>query len=202
MSVQQKNLDMNSNEWEGTETGPGTEEAMATHGEVSGDESLAASLGLNAQLFAFQLLNFAIVVVIVWFLILKPLTKALDERKKKIDESLDNAKEVETKLGMAESKFQERIDEAKVEANAIIEKTHDESKKLADNMKTQAQEEVEKLVSQAKKNINSEKKAMMEAVKKESADMIVLALEKILSEKMDGAHDKKIIQDSLKDLKK
>ena len=46
------------------------EEVVDTHGASTGDESVAASLGLNGQLFAFQLLNFAIVAVIIWFLIL------------------------------------------------------------------------------------------------------------------------------------
>ncbi len=180
------------------------EENTEIHTEVghgAADEGLAASLGINAQLFAFQLLNFAVVAAIIWFLILKPLTDKLEERKKIIDESLDNAKEVETKLTMSEKKYQERIDEAKVEANALIEKAHGESKKMAEDMKTRAQDEVEKLVAQAKKNIGTEKEAMIEAVKKESADMIVAALEKVLNEKMDGATDKKIIEDSLKGLK-
>lgn len=174
------------------------------HGDGHGaaEQGLAASLGLNAQLFAFQLLNFAVVAAIIWFLILKPLTDKLEERKKIIDESLDNAKEVETKLTMSEKKYQERIDEAKIEANKIIEKTHAENKKMADDMKERAQDEVEKLVAQAKKNIGAEKEAMIEAVKKESADMIVAALEKILNEKVDSDNDKKIIEDSINSLKK
>lgn len=172
------------------------------HDVATGEEGLAASLGLNAQLFVFQLLNFAIVVAIVWFLILKPLTNALEKRKKIIDESLDNAKEIETKLGMSEQKFQERIDEAKVEANKIIEKTYTENKKMSDDMKAHAQDEVEKLVIQAKKNILDEKESMIAAVKKESAEMIVTALEKILGDKLDAKDDKKIIEDSLKGLKK
>ena len=51
-----------------------------------------ASLGINPTLFVFQLINFAIVATIIWYLILKPLTKKMTERAKLIDESLDNAK--------------------------------------------------------------------------------------------------------------
>ncbi|MCX6778657.1 MAG: ATP synthase F0 subunit B, partial [Candidatus Magasanikbacteria bacterium] len=50
------------------------------------------SLGINGQLFVFQLINFILVAAILWFLILKPLTKKMAERKKIIDESLDNVK--------------------------------------------------------------------------------------------------------------
>ena len=105
-----------------------------SHGAVVGEETLAASLGLNGQLFAFQLLNFAIVSAIIWFLILKPLTKTLEERKKVIDESLDKAKQVETNLQMSEVKFQEKLDEAKVKANKVIEKSHSEAEILSETM--------------------------------------------------------------------
>jgi len=172
-----------------------------SHGAMA-DEGLAASLGLNGQLFAFQLLNFVVVAVIVWFLILKPLTKKLEERKKLIDESLDKAKEIETNLGMSEKKYEEKLDEAKVEANKVIEQAHSEGKKLGEDMKIQAKEEVEKIVQQAKKNIAAEKESMMEQVRSEAAGLVVAALEKVLNEKVDSESDKRIIQESLNKLKK
>ena len=72
--------------------------------EIPQDAGVLASLGINGQLFVFQLINFAIVVLVLWFLILKPLSKKLEERKKLIDDSLDKAKEIETNLGMSEQK--------------------------------------------------------------------------------------------------
>jgi len=179
------------------ETNQGLKTAVVATHDVVQEESLPASLGLNVQLFGFQLLNFAIVAGIVWFLILKPLTSTLEERKKIIDDSIDNAKEIETKLAMSEKKYQERIDNAKVESNLIIEKAHNESKVLADTMKQRTQEEVEKLVSQAKKHIQDEKIAMFDEVKKESAELIVSALQKILGETMTDDRDKKIIEKTI-----
>ena len=65
-----------------------TVQTEVTH-EAAAEESVAASLGLNTQLFGFQLLNFAVVGLIVWFLILKPLTKKMAERQQIINESLN-----------------------------------------------------------------------------------------------------------------
>ncbi|MBT3538680.1 F0F1 ATP synthase subunit B [Candidatus Parcubacteria bacterium] len=173
-----------------------------SHGVATADEGLAASLGLNVQLFAFQLLNFAIVAAIVWFMILKPLTSKLEERKNLIDESLDKAKEVETNLARSEKTYEEKLDEAKVEANKVIEKAHAESKTLGENMKMEAKNEVEKLVEHTKKSIAAEKVSMLESVRAEASDLIVAALEKILNEKVDDKSDKKIIEDALAKLDK
>lgn len=166
----------------------------------SGEESVAASLGLNGQLFLFQLLNFAVVAVIIWFLILKPLTKTLSERKKIIDESLDKAKEVDANLQMAQVKFQEKLDEAKVEANKIIEKSHQEAEQLGVSMKEKAKKEIELLIDQAKRNIQIEKDEVMDNIKKETVNLIISAVERIISERLDGDKDKKIIEDALKNI--
>jgi len=178
-------------------------EILNTHTESAvAEQSLPASLGLNTQLFVFQLINFTVVAVILWFLVLKPLTKTLAERKKMIDESIDNAKEIETNLALSEKEYQDKLKEAKGEANKVIEHAHTEAKQLGEDMKVKAKTEVEGIVAQAKKSIQSEKVQMMEEIRQESATLIVTALEKILNEKMDGNIDKKIIEDSLKNLKK
>jgi F-type H+-transporting ATPase subunit b len=177
-----------------------TEQPLEGH-VAPAQSGVAASLGLNGQLFAFQLFNFALVAVILWFLILKPLTKKMEERKKIIDESLDKAKEVETNLAMSEQNYKAKLEEAKSEANKIIEKAHGEAEQLGNEMKAKTKTDIEQLVVQAKKQIVQEKETMMEGIKQETASLVVMAVEKILNEKVDLIKDKKLIEDSLKGLK-
>ena len=103
------------------------EEQTLEHTESAAkDEGVIASLGLNGQLFVSQLINFALVFCVLWFLILKPLTKKMEERRLMINDSLDKAKEIETNLMMSQQKYQEKLDEAKVEAkyeNGVLELT-------------------------------------------------------------------------------
>ncbi len=173
-----------------------------THGEAAtADESLLASFGINEQLFLFQLLNFAIVVGIVWFLILKPLTQKMEERKKMIDDSLDKVKEAETALTMGELKFQERIDEAKMEANKITENAYVKGQQLTENLKDKAKKEIEILIAQAKKNIDIERAETREEMKKEAVALISVTLEKIFGEKLTKEIDKAYIEKILKENK-
>lgn len=166
------------------------------------NESVLSSLGINGQLFAFQLLNFAIVAGIVWFLILKPLVKKMEERKKQVDESIDNVKAIETSLQMSQKKYQEKIDEAKVAANKIIEKAHNESEVIAKQLKEKAHKEIELLVTQVKKNIEIDKQEMRDELRKETAQMVVMAVEKLLEKKFSNKEDEKFILDILKSLNK
>jgi len=169
------------------------EAAPATGGVLS-------SLGINGTLFLAQLINFAIIAAILWFLILKPLAKTLKERSKIIDDSIANAKRVDENLRRSETEFQKRVDDAKMEASKIVEKAAGEAESVVAGMKTKAKEEIEVLVTQAKRNITVEKEEMIQGIREEAATLVTKALEKILSEKMTDAKDQKMIEEMVKKL--
>lgn len=176
-------------------------EVAAKTSEATAEGGVLADLGINGTLFVFQLINFAIVVVVLWFLILKPLTKKMSERQKMIDDSIDNAKKIETNLGMSERKYQEKIDQAKVDANKFIAKAQEEALLVAVAMKEKTGKEIELLVEQARKNIKTERDESINELKLQAADLIVSAAEKILSAKIDVEKDNKIIEDAVKNIK-
>lgn len=162
------------------------------------DAGVLTSLGINGTLFTAQLINFAIVACILWFLILKPLTKKLTERQKMIDDSITNSKKVQENLQKSEQQFQKRIDDAKVEANKVVERATQEADKMSTSLRIKAKQEIELIVDQAKRNIAVERVDMKVEIKKETAEMIVMALQKILSEKMTDKKDKELIAEMLK----
>ena len=59
-----------------------------------------------------------------------------------IDDSIANAKKIEDTLARGEQKYQERIDQAKVEANKILEKASAETGKLTEEMKVKAKKKL------------------------------------------------------------
>ncbi len=173
------------------------------HGDAGKETSdgVLQTLGLDGQIFVGQLVNFLLVIVIVWFLILKPLTKKLDERRRMIDESIEKARKVDAAFEMSQQKYQEKIDEAKSGANKIIEKSHQEATRIGDTLKMKAKEEIELLVAQAKRNIEIDREEMRQDLRKETADLVVLAVKKIISERLDKKGDIAYIQEILSDLK-
>lgn len=168
---------------------------------VPADTGVLSSLGINGALFAAQLINFALVACILWFLILKPLAKKLAERQKMIDDSIVNSRRVQENLARSEQHFQRRVDEAKVEANRITERAAKEAEKMGLAMKTRAKQEIELLVDQAKRHIAVERGEMRTEFKKEVAGLIAAALQKILSEKMTDKKDKELIAEMVKKIR-
>jgi F0F1-type ATP synthase membrane subunit b/b' len=67
-------------------------------------------LGLNLNSFLFQLINFAIVFVILGKLVYPKFLQMLDERRKKIQEGIEKTSAVEVELaGIEDTKKQEII---------------------------------------------------------------------------------------------
>lgn len=179
-----------------------TVETVATEAhEAAPSGNPLSALGISPSLFAFQFINFAIVASIIWFLILKPLTKKMTERQKMIDESIDNAKKIQDNLRHSEQKYQEKIDIAKTEAIKILEKASADAERSTVEMKEKAKIEIEHLVDQAKKNIRMEREDMISEVKKAAAELVVTALEKVLSEKITDKKDHQIIEEMIKKIK-
>ena len=68
-------------------------------------------------------------------------------------------------------------------------------------MKKRAQKESELVVDQARRNIKIEKEEMVADLKQETVNLIIAALEKILSEKVDSKKDKELIEETIKSLR-
>ena len=157
-----------------------------------------AKVGFDWRMGLFNLINFFLVFLLLKRFAFPPLLRAIDERKKMIQEGLDNFTQSKTAMQVAEQQAKAIITEAKKEANTIVEKSHDEAKTVADNMKEKTKNEVEKLVLEAKAHIKQEKVQMKQELRDETVALVVQVVEKLLGEEMDAKKSGKNITDILK----
>lgn len=157
-------------------------------------------IGFEWKMAVFNLINFLILFWILKKYFFAPIVRVIDERNARSVESEQNFKKAETEVAMAERTGKEFIANAKKESTEIIARAGEEAGRVAGVIKDKAQVEVQTLISEAKKTINAEKQKMMEEMKDETADLVVLAVEKVLSEKTTSAKDKKFVSDTLSKL--
>lgn len=164
-------------------------------------EGLLNSLGIHGTDIAFQFVNFIIVSLVIWFLILKPITKKMTERQKLIDDSLKNADEIEKRLNKSQIEYQEKIDQAKIEARKIIEKATEEAVESKERLKKEATAEIEELVQKARSAIELERRRQMNQLRKETVFVVFSALENVLSKKITKELDQSFIEEVLKEVR-
>ena len=58
-------------------------------------ESIIKTFHIDWKLMIAQIINFAIVVGIIWYFAIRPLIKKMTERTKTIEKSLEDAKKIE-----------------------------------------------------------------------------------------------------------
>lgn len=143
------------------------------------------TLGINLKIFIAQLLNFSVVLLVLWKWAYKPIVNMLDARSEKIEKSLKDAEEVEKRVESLEEERKSVIAQAKAEANLILEKAREDADSRKTELLTKAKDEVSQVVRQGKGQLQAEKEQMLREVKKEIVELSVAAASKILAETVD-----------------
>ncbi len=156
---------------------------------------LLSSLGIDWRLFSAQLINFSILLLILYKFAYKPVLKMLDDRTGKIEKGLADAEESQKKLKEIEQKEKEVLIEAKKQAKEIIKKAEDQAQVNKEDFVKIAQEESDKIVEKAKKVAGEEKEKMVADVKSKISVLVATAVEKIVDEKMNDTKDAQIINE-------
>ena len=148
---------------------------------------ILSKLGIDWRLLIAQLVNFAILLAVLYKFVYKPLLALLEKREAMIAKSVEDAQAIEHRLKETEKASEEALAEARLEASKVFE----ESEKVAEERRKQALEktkgDVAHIVEQTRQMLKSEKETMMQEARQEIATLVVTAVERVLS---DVAHDK------------
>ena len=169
--------------------------------EVATEAGITGTFGIDWMKFIAQLINFGIVLFILWKWVFGPVTKKLQERTDKIEKAMRDANSTEKEKQEFAVWKQQEMTKARTEAGGIISQAQTEAGKVKEDILNQAKEEQLKLTEQSRKQIEQEKALALQSAKSELADIITTATEKILRQKLDDKKDKELIKESLNDIK-
>lgn len=172
---------------------------LHTFAATKTEPGLMGVLGIDWQLLLFQGLAF---LLLVWFLkkfVYPPLVKAIDARQDAIEQSAKAAAETETHAKQAEAKVNELLKEARKEADGIVVTAHKEATATAADAEVKAKKQADYIVSEAKEQLQQDIRDARRALRGEATELVALATEKIVKQKVDAQNDKALINASLKE---
>lgn len=156
---------------------------------------ILASLGFEFGKFAWQVVNFLILLFLLKKFAYKPLLNFLDERKQSIEDAINNAEHAKSEAEKLRKEYESRLAEAKLEAQAIIEK----ASKLAEETKTEivtsAQTEAAKAIQKAQEEIAREKDQAIAALRDEVAVLAVMAAGKVIGKAITVEDHKQLVNE-------
>ena len=178
-----------------------TEAAVETHSEAQ-QTGVVALFGLNWKLFLGQLVNFGIILFVLWKWVFRPVAKGLSDRTSKIESSLAEAQAIAAERETFDSWKHKELSGVRQEAAEIITQAKAGAERARTEITQTAMEESKKILERGKTQLTEEKNKAVQEIKLEFADMVVQATETILKKKLDGPTDKSLIKDAIAGLKK
>lgn len=168
--------------------------------ETNPIEAVAGQFGLNGQIFLAQLLNFLIVLVVLWRFVYKPVVRFLDERAAKIEKSVTEAQAIERRVKEIEAERETVINQARKESADILEKAHHDAEVRGEEIVSAAKREVERVISKGKQSLASEQEAMIRELRKEIIDLAMKAATRIVQNEVDEKKSKSLAEEVVRKL--
>jgi F-type H+-transporting ATPase subunit b len=152
-------------------------------------------LGFNIPSLLVFLVNFAILLVILYFFAYKPILKMLDQRSERIRESLEAAERAKQQAEESEARTQEQLQEARRQGQQLLEQARALADKYREDEMAKAREEAEAFVARARQEIQQERDGAVEEVKRHFAILAIQAAERVIGQSLDDrAHRDLIVQ--------
>ena len=156
-----------------------------------------SGLGINVWFLATQIVNFLILLLILYFFAYKPVMKMLDERSRKIRESMDEVQKVKDQAAQTEEEFKKKIEAASKEGQEVIARAMRTGEEARQRAQLEAKQEAQGLVEKARVEIQRERDETISELRQEFADLTVVAAEKVIGQSLDKNAHRQIIDQVL-----
>jgi F-type H+-transporting ATPase subunit b len=163
---------------------------------VASNPLISPSVGL----MIWTLLAFLVTYLILRKLAFPRIGEALDRRQKAIDESIDAAERTRRESEELLAEYRERLKEARKQADDIMERARKAAEVHEKETLDDARVKREELFEAARRDIQIETQRAIQELRKEVADLTVLATEKVTRKVLDEADQRRLVDEALSEL--
>lgn len=156
-------------------------------------------LGLQLSTFVGQLVSFALLVLLVMRFGYKPIRHMLDERSRRIRESMDQAEATKSEYQRAQADYEQKLAEAREEARKIVVQAEQAAEKLKREAAREADQQARAIVQKARSDFESERQEIMDSLRGQFADVAILAAEKVIRQTLDRDQHLSLIEEALQE---
>lgn len=154
-------------------------------------------LGINIPVLLAQLINFTILLILLYLFAYKPLLRTLDNRSARIKEGMDTAQKIKEQAARTEEEVKSQLDAARREGQALIAQASQVGERVKEEAKHEARQEAQAVMAMAKAEMDRERDKVADELRKEFADIAILAAGKVIKESLDKKAHERLIQEVL-----
>ena len=166
----------------------------ATEGK-SGGGSFLVSPGLG--LMIWTLIAFFASMLILQKYAFPRIAEALEKRSRLIQDSIDHAEQTRQEADKLLDEYRARLKEAREQAEDILVRSRKAAEQFEAESKEKAQKEHQEAMERTRREIAAETRRALDEIRKEVADLTVIATEKVARKSLDADDQKRLIEEAL-----
>ena len=152
-------------------------------------------LGINLPSLIAYLINFVILLGILFLFAYKPILRLLDQRSERIRESLEAADRAREEAATSHEAIENQLNEARREGQRLLDQAREAAERYRGEEMDRARGEAESFVERARSDIHRERDAAIAEVRSNFGDLAITAAEQVIRRSLDRqAHEELISQ--------
>ncbi len=164
--------------------------------ESSGSYLVSPSGGL----MIWTLVVFGVAMALLYKLAFPAIAEALDKRQKLIEDSIDSANKTKAEASELLEEYRERLKEARVQAEDIVTRARKAGEETEREAREAARTEREDILKQAERDREAAFAKASQDIRKEVADLTVLATEKVTRKTLTADDQQRLVEEALGEL--
>jgi F-type H+-transporting ATPase subunit b len=154
----------------------------------------------NVGLMVWTLVLFVLSMAVLWRLAFPRISEALARRQHAIEDSIDAAERTRQEADRLLGEYRDRLREARQQAEDIV----DRARRTAEVHERDARDETEtrrqQMLEQTRRDIQAETRRAIDSIRREVADLTVLATEKVTRKVLTEDDQRRLVEDALSEL--
>src|SRR5918997_5397489 len=151
----------------------------------------------GAGVMIWTLIAFGVTLLLLRQLAFPRIAEALDKRRVAIEESIDHAERTRKEADELLSEYRERLKEAREQADDIVTRARKAADRLEDEAKADAKQTREEMMADTRREIEFETRRAVDEIRREVANLTVIATEKVTRKSLDDDDHKRLIEEAL-----
>ena len=156
-------------------------------------------LGFHWPSLVVYLVNFTILLGILYAVGYKPILRMLDQRSQRIRESLEQAERLQKESAERQTAMERQLQEARREGQALIEQARQAAEQYREEERERARQQANAFVERARTDIQRERDNAIEEVRSQFADLAITAAERVIRRSLDRDAHKELIDQVLEE---
>lgn len=133
----------------------------------------------------YLVVNFLLLVGILWYALYRPIGKLLSEREQQIESDIDSAKRDRSEAEKLRKEYEAKVLQLKRDVHDAIEKAHWQGEQERQDIIDKAKEEASSIIQRAVEQIDDERNQAWDDLKDDVAEIAMLAASKVLGRVID-----------------